>query len=411
MVRPDRATAEAHFLFCRRCAARIGDVSGRLATQPRKRSRAPKLDMATKVGLPGYSLAVGPANTIYGKGIGGSGDPARECAITAPATDDARHWDGFGTALKPAYEPIILARKPLDGTLVDNVRKWGVGALAIDACRIEYLNEDDKAAAAEAAAQRLARPSHGAGVGDFGLHGENAAGSLTTFLAKQDLGRWPANVCLDEIAAEMLDAQSGDRPGMSGGGKHRADYVGGMFGAIDSTHTARNDHGGASRFLYVAKASREERELGCDHLPFRTAGEAVKRKEGSAGLQSGRAGAGRTSGARNYGPCVKPVALTRWLATLIMPPPRRDGAPRRIVVPYAGTGSEMIGAILAGWDDVIGIEREPRPGIANAPDYLSILKARVHLAATNPRAFAPEASRKSEKPDARQLDLFGRRTG
>ena len=96
----------------------------------------------------------------------------------------------------------------------------------------------------------------------------------------------------------------------------RADYPGGMFGGIDSTHTARGDNGGASRFFYCAKVSTRER-AGSKH------------------------------------PTMKPLALTEYLARLIMPP-----RPGLLLVPFAGSGSEMIGALRAGWAGVVGIERE-----------------------------------------------------
>jgi site-specific DNA-methyltransferase (adenine-specific) len=124
------------------------------------------------------------------------------------------------------------------------------------------------------------------------------------------MGRWPANVSFSEEAAAQLDLQSGNRPGMSGGGAHRADYAGGMFGAIDATHVSRNDEGGASRFFFCAKASRFERDFGCEDLHQRSAADTVGREDGAAALDSPRTGAGRTSGARNHHPCVKPLAST-----------------------------------------------------------------------------------------------------
>jgi site-specific DNA-methyltransferase (adenine-specific) len=312
-----------------------------------------------------------------------------------PITDEAIRWDGWGSGLKPTQEPIYLARKPFDGTLVANAQAFGTGALNIDGTRIAYASDGDKAAAA-AAAQRLCLDQN-ANRSTYGRF-ENGPASLAPYLAKQDRGRWPTNAIFDEGAAEALDALAGDRPGMSGGGSHRADYGGGMFGGIDSTDTARGDDGGPSRFHYVVKPTREERELGCRHLPLRRPSEAVGREEGTVGIQSGRAGAGRSSGIRNHGPCLKPVLLTRYLATLILPPPHRDDTPRRILVPYCGTGSEMIGALLAGWDDVVGIERDEQ--------YLSACRARVGLAATNPRAFEPFANRTAERVDERQVGLF-----
>jgi hypothetical protein len=311
-------------------------------------------------------------------------------------TDDAKRFEGWGTALKPSYEPVFLARKPLDCRTVDTALKHGTGVLNIDACRIQYASDEDRAAAA-AAAQRacLDQNENRSVYGSF----NDGPGSLAPYFEKQALGRWPSNLIVDESVAEMLDATAGNRPGMSGGGKHRADYGGGMFGAIDSVHTARNDDGGPSRFLYVVKPTREERELGCHHLPLRRPSEAVLREEGSVGINNGRAGAGRSSGVRNHGPCLKPVQLTRYLATMLLPPPRRDGSPRRILVPYCGTGSEMIGALLAGWEEVVGIEMDDQ--------WLPACRARVGLAQTNPRVFEPFANRKSEKVPETQTSLFG----
>jgi hypothetical protein len=252
------------------------------------------------------------------------GDP-----VTAAAA-----WHGYGTALKPAYEPAVLARKPLDGTVSENVQRWGVGALAIDACRIEGVVQK------------------GAGATGFGSREDGYVEG--TGRVYQDVGRWPANVILDEEAGAALDAQTGNRPGMSGGGKHKADYEGGMFGAIDGNDKhARNDQGGASRFFYCAKAARKERDAGCDDMPVVSGGEATDREDDSPGTQSPRAGAGRNGGARNFHPTVKPIALMEYLAKLLLPP-----KPGVILVPFSGSGSEMIGALKAGWPAVVGIERE-----------------------------------------------------
>ncbi len=298
-----------------------------------------------------------------GKGFGPTVD------VTAPATDAARAWSGYGTALKPAYEPAVLARKPLEGTVAANVAKWGVGAIAIDASRIGYASEEDRAAAAAAAAAAAMRGAadqnaNRTAYGDF----NNGAASIPGFLEKQSLGRWPANVLLDEAAGAALDAQTGNRPGMSGGGKHKADYAGGMFGGIDGNEAhARNDSGGASRFFYCAKANRKERDAGCEGLPLKSAAEMTDSEEGQARLDSPRTGAGRTGGARNHHPTVKPIALMEYLARLIMPP-----NPGAILVPFSGSGSEMIGALRAGWPAVLGIERES--------EYVEIARKRLEAA-------------------------------
>lgn len=398
----------------------------------------------------------------YGVAVGTV--PPKTVPITAPASELGKIWDGQGTAAKPCYEPVILARKPLDGTVAQNIERWGTAGLAIDECRIGYASDDDKAAAAAAAAQRACHPADRSRL-EYGF--KNTGESLDGFFAKQDAGRWPGNIilvhddgcelvghrkikghsgypngpggsssqlsqkgtkttrkdpwpghadangeetleewrCVPSCPVRMLDEQSGNRPGMSGGGKHSAGYAGGMFGAIDSTHTARNDNGGCSRFFFSAKASRSERELGCEHLPKRTAAATVGRDADSPGIKSGRAGAGRTSGARNFHPNCKPIGVGKWLATLIKPPANRPHGPTRLLNIYSGSGSEMVAAILAGWDEVVGVEREPRR--ADSPDYLSILKARCAFAEANPRAFEPGAVKRDAHVIEGQVSLFG----
>lgn len=325
------------------------------------------------------SARVPSSNGKYADGAHNSlsGKTRHNTSLTSAASAASAPWTGMGTAMKPGWEPCLIARKPIEGTVAENALKWGVGGLNIDGCRIEYADEEDRAAAAAAAAaQRLVHQNHGNGIGEYGLHGANAAASLQPYLDKQALGRWPSTVCLDENAATALDEQAGDRPGMSGGGVHRDGYRGrtGNRGqrmniGVDSATTARGDRGGASRFLYVAKPTQSERDLGC-------------------------------SG--NAHPTVKPISLARWLARLALPP-ARESMPRTILVPFSGSGSEIVGSLLAGWDRVIAIEREP--------EYIAIARARCELAITNPRAF--EALRdgelnRGEKVDERQASLFGR---
>lgn len=250
-----------------------------------------------------------------------------------------------GSALKPAHEPYVLARKPLEGTVAANVARWGVGALAIDACRI----------------------------GDEGRAEEG----------KTVAGRWPANVILDEDAGAALDEQSGNRPGMSSGGKGRRDASMFGVGGVTKPETIRGDSGGASRFFYCAKASRSERDAGCGDLPARTGGEATDREDDSAGAKNPRAGAGSIGGSRNHHPTVKPLALCEYLARLILPP-----KPGVLLVPFAGSGSEVVGALRAGWPEVVGIEREA--------EYVEIARRRVAHALATPAPKPKQA--KSAKP-------------
>jgi site-specific DNA-methyltransferase (adenine-specific) len=128
---------------------------------------------------------------------------------------------------------------------------------------------------------------------------------------------------------------------------------GSMFGNERAGGAVYADSGGASRFFYCPKANRKERDLGCEDMQTLSGGEATGRKDGSAGTKNPRAGAGRGGGAKNHHPTVKPIALCEYLAKLIMPP-----KPDALLVPFAGSGSEMIGSLRAGWPVVVGIERE-----------------------------------------------------
>lgn len=227
----------------------------------------------------------------------------------------AVQWSGHGTALKPAWEPIIVARKPLDGTVAESVQRWGCGGLAIDACRIGYASDDDKAAAAACAAQRACQDQN-RGLRTRSNFAEGAGPStIAPFLEKQELGRWPANVILDEEAGAILDAQDG----------------------------------GASRFFYCPKASRSERDAGLEAFD---AGQSLYSR--GTGLKANGDGSERSerSETRNVHPTVKPLALARYLARLILPPI----PDARMITPFSGSGSEVIGALQAGWSHVDGID-------------------------------------------------------
>jgi DNA modification methylase len=129
-----------------------------------------------------------------------SGSPEREQFITAPATDLAKQWQGWGSNLKPAHEPAVLARKPLCGTVADNVRTWGVGAINVDATRIGYANDDDK---------KIGQSSRGSTSKGMAYYADNESDKFDRSDRGHITGRWPANVILDEDAATALDMQSG----------------------------------------------------------------------------------------------------------------------------------------------------------------------------------------------------------
>ncbi len=316
---------------------------------------------AIRVAKPGaHLLAFGGTRTYHrlACAIEDAGWEIRDCIMWLYGSGFPKSLNGpwGGTALKPAWEPVIVARKPLEGTMARNAERWGVGGMAIDACRI-------------AAEKPIA--SHngtGRGVAPFSSNGPQKyrPGDAGKFV--QTDGRWPANVILDEEAGAMLDAQTGEL-GKSTGGRIRSGKSGqnayGKDLRLEVGDPGFGDSGGASRFFYTAKVSRAERELGCEHLEPKTAGEATGgREDGSLGLNSPRAGASRGGGARNHHPTLKPISLTTYLARLVMPP-----NPGRILVPFSGAGSEMIGCIRAGWPDVVGIEL--------SPEYAEIARSRI----------------------------------
>ena len=270
--------------------------------------------------------------------------------------------EGLGTALKPAHEPIVLARKPFKGTVKANVETHGTGALNIDACRIGDTVETWPKTAS---------------YGRFDTGSQIKVHAQPTGPAPA--GRWPANVCLDEIAAMVLDEQSGElvsgaNPTTRGSDKFRGIYSA-FKGQEDCSAARGEDIGGASRFYYVAKPSREERDYGCLDQPTLSAGACTHRADGSAGLSSPRAGAGRTSGHKNFHPTVKPVELMRWLVKLVTP---INGV---VLDPFMGSGTTGM-ACRYEQRSFIGIEREA--------EYLAIAERRI--AAVAP-LFASEVAK------------------
>ena len=233
------------------------------------------------------------ARKVYGNHMqdgAGEGVP-----ITAPSTDAAKQWDGWGTALKPGWEPCVVARKPLAGTVAENVQAHGTGAVNVDGCRI---GTEGGCAGAGAGAR---------------VYGDGLNGTFAQPVP--GLGRWPANVAFDEQAAAMLDAQSGVTTSGAAGAKGTSGFAEGYDGEYSVPY---GDTGGASRFFYTAKASRADRS---------------------------------TNGANNTHPTVKPTDLMRWLVRLVTPP---GGV---VLDPFAGSGSTLVAARAEGVRS-IGIERE-----------------------------------------------------
>ena len=244
--------------------------------------------------------------------------------FTAPATPEAQQWQGWGTALKPAHEPIVVARKPLIGTVATNVLTYGTGALNIDGSRVETTEK-------------------------LSIGSNNRQNALVNFGMKdnketqeQNLqGRWPANVIHDgseEVLEGFPITAGGAAPKKSNtpSGKF---YEGG-WKPLQNEERTQFAGGSAARFFYCAKASKSER---------------------NAGLEN-----------QNFHPTVKPIALMRYLVKLVTPP---NGT---VLDPFLGSGTTAVAAILEGFNWM---------GCEMTEDYWPIIEARVAWAELQPKTL------------------------
>jgi site-specific DNA-methyltransferase (adenine-specific) len=261
--------------------------------------------------------------------------------------------DGWGPSLKPGHEPICLARKPFRGSITTNREWWGTGALNIDGCRI-----DGEERALISPDRRIANNTYGEGLG-----GSRYAGTTTQ-------GRFPANVVhdgSDEVVA-AFPANAGAAAPASGetlrGGNcsvARGHFAGLPEGQDPAFH---GDTGSAARFYYCAKASKRDRDEGCEHLPAQAAGmvsdhsgsHITRREEGYEPPQRA-----------NHHPTVKPTALMRWLVRLVTPP---GGL---VFDPFTGSGSTGKAALLEGFRFI---------GAEMTPEYIPIARARLTAASS-----------------------------
>ena len=314
---------------------------------------------------------------------GGFANPGGTTPITPPASPEAAHWEGWGTALKPAHEPIVVARKPLIGTVAENVLEHGTGGIDVDGCRIEH------AGAGDLAVSFVKNPGRDDKLTSGTYGADRPQQSVNT------VGRWPANIVLshledcDQVGTRDVrsNSQEGNRPASpaspilgsglesTGGAGHGIDgietigawecapgcpiaeldrqsgylhgagnvvpsrrgesgYAGGWDGAASSRPVALDSGGGASRFFYSAKTSRAERNEGLSDLLV------------------------------NDHPTVKPISLMRWLVRLVTPPGGQ------VLDLFLGSGSTGCAAVLEGFD-FTGIERDRR--------YFAIAEARIRF--------------------------------
>jgi site-specific DNA-methyltransferase (adenine-specific) len=302
-----------------------------------------------------------------------------------------------GTALKPAHEPIVVARKPLEGTVAENWRKWGTGALNIDGCRIE-TEENLNGGAYSAAGERASSQSLNSG-------GMNRPGATADGEFVQPVGRWPANVIhdgSDEVLAAFPDAP-GQMADASASASASARKTQNVYGAMrcgrgdeasaDSENagavgfrmrpgTRRLDAGSAARFFYCAKTSKRDRNEGLEGLEGRRTGDGRQVPSDNA-YQRGK------TDRQNHHPTVKPTDLMRYLCRLVTP------AGGMVLDPFAGSGSTLKAAVLEGFD-VVGIEL--------SDEYVAIAQRRVEHALKQVEEEAAQTAADASAPV--NLDLF-----
>lgn len=294
-------------------------------------------------------------------GIGYMDGSGKVFDITAPASDDAKQWSGWGTALKPAMELWTLARKPLEGTVATNVLKHGTGSLNIDACRIEH-SETCKLMKAQTDDNVMT------GGGKYGQ-----AGRRSDVLELKPNGRFPANVIhdgSDEVVSLFPQTTSGALKPYK---ENHANASSFQFDR-EKTYTSESNAGSAARFFYCAKASKSDRNDGLDGFP-------VDRPDSRTAIGMGTFEEKGVQPQQNHHPTVKPTALMQYLCRLITPP---GGT---VLDPYTGSGSTGKAAMFEDFR-FIGIEREL--------EYVEIATARIEAARTREPLFLEADSQKTQ---------------
>lgn len=264
---------------------------------------------------------------------------ASELPLTAPATEEAQKWDGWGTALKPALEPITVARKPLsERNIPANVIKWGTGGINIESSRVSLQNESLVRSSIERTDNTVYGKGLGRGVQD------------------NPKGRWPANLIHDgseEVLEQFPDSRSGVAVLRNGGGGKIFNNRNTAGPQPDSGYT---DSGSAARFFYCAKASQADRNEGLEGF------EGKMRNDGRETDINNPYQRGRVL--KNYHPTVKPTKLMQYLVRLVTPP---GGT---VLDPFMGSGSTGKAAVLEGFN-FIGIDREE--------EYVELARARIQF--------------------------------
>jgi site-specific DNA-methyltransferase (adenine-specific) len=275
----------------------------------------------------------------------------REWELTAPATEDAAQWEGWGTALKPAHEPIVVARKPITQSVAKNVLEHGTGAINIDECRVGVAPDDDVFA-------KNPNTKGGFGHGNAAVYGDSE-GAPEYDPSK---GRWPANVIhdgSDEVVQNFPESNSA-RIGNANNPKRGGNSTP-IWGISDGRETNDyRDSVSAARFFYCAKASKSDKDEGLEDflakkvVSFQTGG-------GASGKPSSLS-AGRNTEYKNIHPTVKPTDLMKYLCRLVTP---KNGT---VLDPFMGSGTTGKAAAQEGFKFI---------GVEMSPEYFEIAEARI----------------------------------
>jgi DNA modification methylase len=277
-------------------------------------------------------------------------------------TKGTSEWEGWGTALKPAHEPICMARKPIEKTVAENCLKWGVGGINIDGCRVENTGKSTLRPLGKSAYQK------GGGIVNGGIAGTHEVES--EFGGGHEGGRFPANLIHDnseEVRECFPDAKGWSSQKHNNFNPYGGNALNESKTTRDGFHEGYNDSGNASRFfksiLYYPKASKSERNKGC---------EGLEEKESTKNFMIGCEDKGNnvdssirkyeTPKNQNNHPTVKPIALMEYLIKMVTP---KGGI---VLDPFAGSGSTLIAAKQNGFQYI---------GIELTEEYIPIIEARL----------------------------------
>ena len=318
------------------------------------------------IGKQNYSIPKAD-NTIQASSYGISGgllkDGKKAERLVPDITKGNSEYEGWGTALKPAHEPIVMARKPLsEKTVVDNVLEWGTGGINVEESRIPYKSKDDMEIR-----KNTHRETNKLGDGNFG------GGKYSQPV---ESGRFPSNIIFDEEAGKILDEQSGiskSTGGRSGNkeGVGQNGIYGQYSGEVRDENPGLGDIGGASRFFYCPKTSKTDRNEGLEDFEIKQTvggGGGIGDYQDDVNSASGKFGSEKAPSKNNH-PTVKPTDLMLYLIRLVTP---KGGT---TLDPFMGSGSTGKAATRGGFD-FIGIEREK--------DYMEIAKTRIQYEKDNP---------------------------